>query len=825
MPLLSSRHRLHASVLAAAILATPLMADARRLDLELESMLPTLSATQPVEVIVSFHGTGPLSSAQVARLAALGLTGRTLSSLPIAGVVATRSQIQSLLAMSDVRSVWYNAPLQYENREATALTGVDAMRLDPSLRRNGLPYSGKGIGVVVNDSGVDATHPDLEFGTHVVQNVASQANLRNLTGIGPVTRVENMPNTDIGGGHGSHVAGIVGATGEASDPSGAFEGVAPGASIIGHGSGAALFILDTLGGFDYALTNQFKYNIRVVSNSFGRTSDVGTAFDPDDPTNIATKKLADRGVVVVFSAGNSGPGEGTITGNFKKAPWVVTVAAGDKQGRLAGFSSRGEDGKGGQVVVDGQTLTWADRPTVTAPGVNIYSVRASTADPTYFADFAAEAAEIGENNALSYTALSGTSMSAPHVAGIVALMLEANPSMGWREVKQVLEDTATNMPGIKTWEGGAGYANAYAAVQASLGAPGFGATVNANRRFNANARLAVGSSTDYTVNFSPVGPAAAVPFEVGNDISLVTARANVGSNTVAIVLTDPNGKRYGSSIALPVLGQNIAASAPGVPGTWTVSVRGVGGLSGANLDPGGLTNGYGVPGPVPVNVKTIRTSGFDGLSDINGNAARAFVEFAVGNRLVDGYPDGTYRPDNALTRGELAQYLVMGAGVRQSLPRGQASTADVGLVDPLYPFVESAVATGAPLRNLSHRDAGVIGLVDGRFRAADPVTRVSLAYSLVQAMGLQAQALAFDGELTVLSDGRRIAIEDAAAVPASLRGYVQLALDLGLINARFAVVQGPFDLQPRLVAYFDPGTRVTRGAYAAAASRLLGVVK
>ncbi|MCM2335612.1 MAG: S8 family serine peptidase [Pseudomonas sp.] len=823
--LLSSRRRLHTTVLAAAILASPLMAEARRLDLELEAMLPTLSATEPVEVIVSFHGDGPLSSAQIARLTALGLTGRTLSSLPIAGVVATPAQIQSLLAMSDVRSVWYNAPLQYENREATALTGVDATRLDPSLRRNGLPYSGKGIGVVVNDSGVDATHPDLEFGTHVVQNVASQANLRNLTGIGPVTRIENLPNTDIGGGHGSHVAGIVGATGEASDPAGDFEGVAPGASIVGHGSGAALFILDTLGGFDYALTNQFKYNIRVVSNSFGRTADVGTDFDPDDPTNIATKKLADRGVVVVFSAGNSGPGEGTITGNFKKAPWVVTVGAGDKQGRLASFSSRGEDGNGGQVVVDGETLTWVDRPTVTAPGVNIYSVRASTADPTYFAGIDGEIAEIGENNALSYTALSGTSMAAPHVAGVVAMMLEANPSMTWREVKQILQDTATNMPGIKTWEAGAGYVNTYAAVKASLGAPGYGATVNANRTFNANAQLAVGSSDDYTVNFSPVGPVETVAFEVGNDISLVTARANVGTNTVAIVLTDPNGKRYGSSIALPVLGQNIAASAPGVPGTWTLSVRGVGVVSGVDLDPADVTNGYGAPGPVRVNVKTIRTSGFEGLSDIAGNPARSFVEFAVGNRLVDGYADGTFRPDNALSRGELAQYLVMGAGVRQALPSGAPSTSDISTANALYPFVESAVATGAPLRNLSYRDGGVIGLVDGKFRPDDKVTRVSLAYSLVQSMGLQPQAQAFTGDLTVLADGKRIPIEDAASIPASLRGYVQLALDQGLINARFALVQGPFDLQPKLVAYFDPGVKVTRGAYAAAATRLLGVVK
>ena len=44
---------------------------------------------------------------------------------------------------------------------------------------------------------------------------------------------------------------------------------------------------------------------------------------------------------------------GTITGNFKKAPWVVAVAAGDKQGRLADFSSRGEAGRGGEVEIDG----------------------------------------------------------------------------------------------------------------------------------------------------------------------------------------------------------------------------------------------------------------------------------------------------------------------------------------------------------------------------------------------------------------------------------------------------------------------------------------
>jgi hypothetical protein len=208
-------------------------------------------------------------------------------------------------------------------------------------------------------------------------------------------------------------------------------------------------------------------------------------------------------------------------------------------------------------------------------------------------------------------------------------MLEANPGMDWREVKRILQETASNIPGHESWEVGAGYVNAYAAVQSTLKAGTFGSTVNATRTFNANAQVSTGSSTDYDVDYSPVGPTETVQFNVAEGISLVAARANVGENTVAISLTDPNGKRYGSSIALPVLGQNIAVSAPGVPGTWSLTVRGVGSVSGNNLDPARVTNGYGVPGTVTVNVKQLRTDGFSGLTDIASHPARGFIEFGV----------------------------------------------------------------------------------------------------------------------------------------------------------------------------------------------------
>lgn len=818
---MSLTRSLHASLLAAAILATPMLAEARRLDRHLELMLPTLAAGESVEILVSFHGTGPLTASQQQRLTALGLKGLTMRSLPIAGALATSAQVQSLLAMSDVRSVWLNAPLDLENREATALTGVDRLRTDSGMRIGGLPVSGRGIGVLVNDSGVDGTHADLKFPEHVKQNVLAQTNLHSVDTMLPITYIEGVANTDLAGGHGTHVAGTIGGNGAAS--SGSHEGVAPGAGIIGYGSGAGLFILDTVGGFDYALTHQAQYGIRVVSNSFGNTSDVGTAFDPDDPTNIATKALADRGVVVVFSAGNAGAGEATITGNFKKAPWVVTVAAGDKQGRLAGFSSRGENGRGGDVVIDGVTYSWTDRPTVTAPGVNIVSARASlgSLDKTAAQN---DVNTLGPALALSYTTMSGTSMAAPHAAGVVALMLEANPSMGWREVKQILQDTASNIPGHEAWEIGAGYINAHAAVQKSLGAGNYGATVNAARTFNASARVSTGSSTDYAIDFSPVGPTESVQFQVGADTALVNARAKVGSNTVAISLTDPSGKRYGSSIALPVLGQNIAVSAPGLAGTWTLTVRGVGSVSGTNLDPAKVTNGYGVPGTINVNVKQLRTDGYSGLNDVGTHAARGFIEFGVANRLIDGDADGKFHPDRTLTRSEMATYLLMGNGVRQFLPMTAASSfTDVGSANPLAPFAEAATAAGASQRDLSHRQDGVMGRLAGAFRPTDPVTRVSLAYSLVQALGLQTQAAGFSGPLTVLVDDKRIVIEDAAAISPSLHGYVQQALDLGLLNARFAVTQGPYDLQPTLRAYFDPGQLVTRAAYAAATSRWHGV--
>ncbi|HVF33781.1 MAG TPA: S8 family serine peptidase [Candidatus Saccharimonadia bacterium] len=798
-------------------------ASAARLDPRLESKLASATPTSSFEVIVTFPGEGAPTAAQLDRLEGLGIGGVTLRSLPIAGVVATPAQIRALASDDAIRSVWWNAPLTYENEQATQISGVDRLRNDTTTRTTtGLPYTGRGVGVLVNDSGIDGIHKDLQFGPHVVQNVAAQVNLHAQETFLPVTYQENVPNTDWFVGHGSHVAGIVGGTGAAGSTAGRFEGVAPGADLIGYGSGAGLFILDTLGGFDYALSNQAQYGIRIVTNSFGTRSDTCTAFNPDDPTNVATKALADRNMIVVFSAGNSGSGECTITGNYKKAPWVVTVASGDKQGHLNNFSSRGALlAPGGSVEIDGESYDWIDRPTITAPGSGIYSTRASTNDPAGVPS-EEEINEIGPNNAVYYTKLSGTSMSAPHAAGVIALMLEANPQLTWREVKQILEETATNIPGEPSWEAGGGYINAHAAVRAALGKRQYAETVNAHRTFNANADVAVRNERVVPVSFTPAGTPTDYSFTVGEGVALVSAGANVSSNTVAISLTDPTGRRYGSAIALPVLGPAIGVTAPGMPGTWKLAVRGIGAVSGVDVDPVNATNGYAAPGTVNVRLKEVHVIGYTGLDDVVGHPAQGFIQYGVFNRLVDAGSDGLFRPDAPLTRAELSQYLVSGAGIRQAT--ATPLIPDVDFANPLYGYAAAVMSRGGALRDIRGVQSPVMFSSSGALDGSRVVRRQELAYSLVQSLALQTEATAHTGDVTAIYNGTRIKLEDQAQIAPSWRGYVQYALDLGLLQARFELVPGGFAQPPRLAAYVDPIGTVSRADYAASATRYLSAV-
>lgn len=779
------------------------------MDSKLTNVLET--STGPLQVIVTFEGHGAPTKEQLSLLKSLGIsTGVTMKALPIAGVIATKEQIKQLATFDSVKSLYLNSKLSYSNYDATQLTGVDKARTDAAMKKanGGFPLTGKGVGVVINDSGVDGTHKDHQFGKNLVQNVMGSTNLNSLEPeLLPITYTENVPNTDTNSGHGTHVAGTVGGTGASSG--GKYEGAAPGANLVGYGSGAALFVLDGIGGFDYAITHQTQYNIRVITNSWGSSGD----FEPNDPINVASKAAYDRGIAVLFAAGNEGPSENTHN-PYAKAPWVISIAAGEKDGKLADFSSRGTKDVGGTFEMNGKTWTWQDRPTVTAPGVDIVSTRVIA--PVSSLGATSDAEMIEPAFIPFYTTMSGTSMATPHVAGVVALMLEAKPTLSPDEIKQVLQDTSTNMPGYETWEAGTGYLNAYAALDHVLFGTVYGSTVNANQQFNSKVE-ATTERTPFEVDYNPSTLASnTYTFQVGEGISQLTAKVNgegileETGNPINLVLIAPDGTEVssGTSLLFPLYtDRTVSVNSPKV-GEWKVEIRG---LRGDTANPIGVA----IPETVKGTLALSKVSGFTGLNDIEGHAAAPAIKMAVNERLIDGYADGSFKPNQNLVRIELARSLVMGAGIRQSHPD---SLNDVSGSD--IPFVQAVISKGAAIRSSDYNNNGVLLLNSlGQFNPGGEVNKTELAYSLVQALGLEKEAREHVGDVTVQYNDERIAIKDSGTIPEAMKGYVQVALNLNILNAVFNVKQGSYDLKPTIEAVFLPEQKITRGDYAVAASR------
>lgn len=786
---------------------------------QLEQQLKTMSLTDKAMVVVSYEQMEALKATQISKLINLGITQSVqFKSLPMIGVVASPTQIKKLAAMEGVRSIFANRPLTYYNLEAREITGVEKLQSDEFTANNGMTFTGKGVTVLVNDSGIDASLADLEYGAKVIENVQgiTHASAISITGASGVW-IEGQLNTDLNVGHGTHCAGTVAGWGSHSD--GKYQGAAPGADLIGYGSGAGISILDALGGYDYAITHIWDFNspIRIMSNSWGSSG----KFESHDPISLASYKAYKLGMLSVFAAGNSGSGEDTHN-PYAQIPWGMSVGAGTKQGDLIDFSSRGKSGEQGTFTMpDGSEWQYKNEITIVAPGVDIISTRAKT---NIVSNGGADDIDAIEAEYLPYyTMISGTSMATPHVAGVAALMLEANPDLTPLQIKQIMQETATNMPGYQAWEVGAGYVNAYAAVAGALGYNAENSvTVNNLNDFNANAIIVDDSSpTPFEVFYSPVGEPEEFTFTVGSDAAFINVAADVLANTTKLKLEAPDGTVYFGNLTLPVLDTSMRVSAPAQAGEWKLSAFGLTSLSGVEADPTGVTNGPGLPEFISGEISILKSGGYQGLNDIFVHPARKAIEFAVSERLVDGHDDGYYRPDVNLSRAELAQYLVMGMAIRQQ--RDILATQKPAFVDVMSSseaFVDAVTSVGSALKDRKQEQNPVMSVSGQSFNPTGTVSKTDLAYSLVQALGLQSQAGNHTGDITVAYNGEQIPLRDSNAIPSELKGYVQLAVDMSLLGVRFELEQGRYDLTPTLVAYFEPNTVVSRGDYAVIIGRV-----
>ena len=249
-------------------------------------------------------------------------------------------------------------------------------------------YTGGGICAALLDTGISA-HPDLR--ERIVD-------FRDFTDSGE-TYISGTCRDDSG--HGTHVAGKV---------------------LDREGNGN---VENVLKGIEWILEVMDRYDIRIVNISVGTQPDL--ASGQKQALLDAVEDLWDNGLVVVVSAGNYGPREGTVAvpGNSRK---VITVGVPDaeppvvaRRKRKLNYSGRGPTG---ECIV---------KPDVFAPGTGIISCNAA----------------YGRSGEHPYIMKTGTSMATPVVSGAVACLLSKYPDMSNVEVKLKLRESCTKSPGTE----------------------------------------------------------------------------------------------------------------------------------------------------------------------------------------------------------------------------------------------------------------------------------------------------------------------------------------------------------------------------------------
>ncbi|MGV9361814.1 S8 family serine peptidase [Amycolatopsis sp. NPDC003731] len=372
-------------------------------------------ARRDLPLVVTHPGGG-----QRAGLAAVA-GGRELPSISATAIRPAKDALASVWAALDAGGGTTLSP----GVRRVALDGPVRVDLEHSVPQIGAPqawqagYTGRGTTVAVLDTGIDATHPDL---------ADAMAGTRDFTG--------SPSGSDDRVGHGTHVASIITGSGAAS--AGRFRGVAPDTRLLvgkvldDNGNGTESTVV---AGMEWAAAQ----GADVVAMSLGGSVAPGKDSSVDVLAEAVNRLTAQSGALFVVSAGNKGPRGGSV-GTPGVADAALTVGAVDGDDALAEFSGRGPRAGDGAV-----------KPDITAPGVGIVAARAKNG-------------HLGTPVDDAYTAMSGTSMAAPHVAGAAAILAGMHPDWDPARLKSALMGSAAPRDGLTVYEQGAGRVDVARAV-------------------------------------------------------------------------------------------------------------------------------------------------------------------------------------------------------------------------------------------------------------------------------------------------------------------------------------------------------------------------
>ncbi len=356
----------------------------------------------------------------------LGFSGRKMASTLLAeweGVLnglalnITTEQVERLKNLAEIKSIHPNYQVQTTLADSVPLIRASKVWLLDSSGNSctanpSACITGQNVKIGIIDTGIDYTHPDLGgcFGPSC--KVVDGYDFFN-----------DDPDPMDDHGHGTHVAAIAASNGISN---GVLKGVAPEALLVAYKVLSA-------GGYGYSDDIISAIERSTDPNQDGNYSDhlpvinlsLGGYGNPDDPMSTAIDNAVNAGVVAAIAAGNSGPGTETILspGTARKA---ITVGATDKSDVIASFSSRGPVIWISQEGIERALL----KPDVVAPGMSICAAE--------FDSWLSQYRCLDDK----HIAISGTSMAAPHVAGMVALLVQAHPSWSTDEIKMAVRNTS-----------------------------------------------------------------------------------------------------------------------------------------------------------------------------------------------------------------------------------------------------------------------------------------------------------------------------------------------------------------------------------------------